>query len=114
MARCAPSVVVRRSKHWHCWRWATSANSTIIGHGTSPDRRPPSPAPAHCLIVSAWEGFDMLGLTPLGIVHTAISLVAIVYGVIALLRYKEISPQNRAGQIYLIATLLTAVTALGI
>jgi uncharacterized membrane protein len=56
----------------------------------------------------------MLGLTPLGIVHTAISLVAIVYGVIALVQYKEISPQNRAGKIYLIATLLTALTALGI
>ncbi len=56
----------------------------------------------------------MLGLTTLGVFHTAIALVAVVCGVIALARDKEISPTNRLGQVYLISTLVTAVTALGI
>jgi uncharacterized membrane protein len=56
----------------------------------------------------------MLGLTTLGVFHTAIALVAVVCGFVALARDKEISPKNRFGQIYLISTLVTAVTALGI
>lgn len=56
----------------------------------------------------------MLGLTTLGVFHTAIALVAVVCGFIALARTKEISPKNRLGQVYLILTLATAVTALGI
>ena len=56
----------------------------------------------------------MLGLTTLGVFHTAIALVAVVCGFIALARDKEISPTNRLGQVYLISTLVTAVTALGI
>jgi uncharacterized membrane protein len=56
----------------------------------------------------------MAGLTPLGIFHTAISLVAIVCVVVALVRDKEISPRNRIGQTYLAATLLTAASGLGI
>lgn len=55
-----------------------------------------------------------LGLTPLGVVHTAISLVAIAAGVSALLRHKVLSPRNRAGRLYLVATFLTAATGLGI
>lgn len=54
------------------------------------------------------------GLTPLGIVHTAISLVAVVAGLIALLRYLEISPATRAGRIYVVATVLTCLTGFGI
>lgn len=56
----------------------------------------------------------MLGLTTLGVFHTAIALVAVVCGFIALIRDKEISPKNRLGQVYLVLTLITAVTALGI
>ena len=56
----------------------------------------------------------MLGLTTLGVVHTAISLVAVVSGFWALARYKEISTRNQLGRTYLIATLLTALTGLGI
>jgi hypothetical protein len=36
----------------------------------------------------------MIGLTQLGIVHTAISLIAVVAGVIALIRDKRISARN--------------------
>ena len=56
----------------------------------------------------------MLGLTTLGVFHTAIALVAVVCGFIALARDKEISPNNRLGQVYLVLTLVTALTALGI
>ena len=56
----------------------------------------------------------MPGLTAFGLSHTAIGLIALIYGFIALVRDKEISPNNRRGQIYLVTTLITAVTALGI
>ena len=39
---------------------------------------------------------NMLGLTSLGTAHTAISLVAVVAGLILLVRNKEISPRTRA------------------
>ncbi|HEY6241939.1 MAG TPA: hypothetical protein VIW78_14015 [Burkholderiales bacterium] len=56
----------------------------------------------------------MLGLTPPGTIHTAISLVAVAAGIIALVRDKEISPRNDLGKIYVIATVLTCLTAFGI
>jgi uncharacterized membrane protein len=56
----------------------------------------------------------MFGLTPLGMIHTAISLVALAAGLIAFIRDKEISPKNDIGKIYVIATVLTCLTALGI
>ena len=54
----------------------------------------------------------MLGLTPLGAIHTAISLVAIVSGVWALARDREILASNQIGRIYLATTTLTAATGL--
>ena len=56
----------------------------------------------------------MLGLTPLGALHTAISLIAIASGVWALVRDKEIVPANRLGKLYLATTALTAATGLAI
>jgi uncharacterized membrane protein len=56
----------------------------------------------------------MLGLSTLGIIHTAISLVALLCGFILIFRDKVISPKARFGPTYVIATLLTALTALGI
>jgi uncharacterized membrane protein len=56
----------------------------------------------------------MLGLTPLGLFHTTISVVALVCGCWALARDREISPRNGLGQIYLVATFLTAASGLGI
>jgi uncharacterized membrane protein len=52
----------------------------------------------------------MTGLTPFGIFHTAISLVAVVAGVIALVRDKEISPRNTVGKTFIAATVLTCLT----
>ena len=54
----------------------------------------------------------MFGLSALGAVHTAISLVAIVAGFWAFVRDKQILLANRLGQLYLLTTVLTAVTAL--
>ena len=56
----------------------------------------------------------MIGLTPLGIVHTAISLIAVAAGIIALVRYRAISLGNLVGQVYVITTILTCVTGFGI
>ena len=53
-------------------------------------------------------------IIPLGWFHTAMGIIALVSGVLTLARFKEISPATRSGQVYLLATLITAVTALGI
>jgi uncharacterized membrane protein len=60
------------------------------------------------------KGDEMLGLTTLGIVHTAIGLIGLVCGFWALARYKEISPGNTLGRTYLVATFLAAASGLGI
>src|SRR6266849_1921961 len=56
----------------------------------------------------------MFGLTPLGVIHTAISLIAVAAGLIAFIRDKEISPRNMLGKIYVIATVITCLTGFGI
>ena len=54
------------------------------------------------------------GLTPLGVIHTAISLIAVAAGLIALVRDKEISPRNTLGKVYVITTVLVCLTGFGI
>jgi uncharacterized membrane protein len=56
----------------------------------------------------------MFGLTPLGAIHTAISLVALVTGIVALARDKEIVAQTTLGRTYIWATVLTCLTGFGI
>lgn len=56
----------------------------------------------------------MLGLTSLGTFHTAISLVAVSAGIVALVRDREISPRKRVGQVYVVTTIVTCVTGFGI
>ena len=56
----------------------------------------------------------MLGLTPLGTVHTAVSLMAVAAGLIALCRDGAISPTNLPGKTYIAATILTCLTGFGI
>src|SRR5678816_1040340 len=56
----------------------------------------------------------MFGLTPLGVIHTAISLIAVIAGLMALFRDKEISPRNTLGKVYVIATIVTCLTGFGI
>ena len=52
----------------------------------------------------------MLGLTPFGAFHTAISLVAVLAGLVAFIRYKAISPRSLAGKVYIGMTVATCVT----
>lgn len=56
----------------------------------------------------------LFGLTSLGLVHTAISLVAVGAGLISLVRYKDISMRTGVGKIYIATTVLTCLTAFGI
>ena len=53
-------------------------------------------------------------ISPLGWFHTAMGIIALVSAVYALSKYKEITFGTRSGQIYLVATLITAATALAI
>ena len=53
-------------------------------------------------------------IIPLGWFHTAMGIIALISGGYTLARFKEISLQNRSGQIYLATTLITAGTALAI
>ena len=53
-------------------------------------------------------------IIPLGWFHTVMGIVALASGAFTLIRYKEILLQTRSGQIYLVATLITAGTALAI
>jgi hypothetical protein len=50
------------------------------------------------------------GLTSLGVVHTAISLVALGAGITSLVRHKEISPSTGAGRLYIATTILVCLT----
>ncbi|HSC09184.1 MAG TPA: hypothetical protein VLD59_20340 [Steroidobacteraceae bacterium] len=54
----------------------------------------------------------MLGLTPLGTVHTAISLIALAAGFVALWRYREISTRTRSGIVFVAGTALSCFTGL--
>src|SRR5712692_4402836 len=56
----------------------------------------------------------MFGLTPLGTFHTAISLIAIVAGFVALARDKEISTRSAAGSVFFWGTVITCLTSFGI
>ncbi|WP_201799835.1 hypothetical protein [Andreprevotia sp. IGB-42] len=46
--------------------------------------------------------------------HTAISLIAVIAGLIALLRARQISLRNTLGKVYVVTTVLTCVTGFGI
>ncbi|NDK39852.1 hypothetical protein DT603_13495 [Pseudoxanthomonas gei] len=52
----------------------------------------------------------MLGLTTIGIIHTAISLVAVAAGIIGFFRDKEINPRTGLGRTYVWTTVLTCLT----
>lgn len=52
-------------------------------------------------------------MSPLGIFHTAVSVLPIGFGLIAFIRDGKIDPRNRLGKLYLLTMLLGSVTALG-
>src|ERR1700754_54837 len=49
-------------------------------------------------------------LSLLGIIHTIISVVAIIVAVVALFRYGKINPGNGLGKLYIILTVITCLT----
>lgn len=49
-------------------------------------------------------------LSILGIIHTIISVLAIIVAVAALFRYGKISPVNKPGKSYIILTIITCLT----
>jgi uncharacterized membrane protein len=56
----------------------------------------------------------VFGLTYLGVIHTAISLVAVGLGIVCFFRYGGISPRNSPGATYIVMTVLTCLTGFGI
>lgn len=55
-----------------------------------------------------------MGLSPLGIFHTVIGIVAIVAAVVGFVRNGKIDLNQPAGKIYFYFTLVTSLTALGL
>jgi uncharacterized membrane protein len=56
----------------------------------------------------------MFGLTTLGTIHTAVSLIALAAGFVALARYREISNASRSGKVFVWGTVLSCLTGFGI
>src|SRR3989449_9421248 len=56
----------------------------------------------------------MFGLTPLGTFHTAVSLIAVIAGFIALARDKEISTRSLSGSLFFWGTVISCLTGFGI
>lgn len=54
----------------------------------------------------------MFGITPFGMVHTAISLVSLFSGLYLLAKYREIAWVGRTGKVYVLFTIATCVTGL--
>ena len=52
----------------------------------------------------------MFGITPFGLFHTLISLLAVAAGVVGLVRYQEIGTRTGAGMAYVALTIATCVT----
>lgn len=55
-----------------------------------------------------------MGLSNLGIFHTAIGIIAIIAALIAFVRYGKIDLRQITGKVYFYCTLVTSLTALGI
>ena len=53
-------------------------------------------------------------MTALGWFHTVLGILSLVFGILSFARFKLIAWSHRPGQIYLVCTLVTALSALGI
>ena len=53
-------------------------------------------------------------LSPLGVVHTVISLVPVVAGLFAFSRHRGIKPQTRSGTLYLVGLTVSVLTSFGL
>src|SRR5258706_968446 len=65
-------------------------------------------------IPTAIQEQPVFGLTTLGTIHPAIGIVAVIAGLVALARFREISTHSGAGRIFVIGTVLTCLTGLPI
>ncbi len=54
-----------------------------------------------------------MGLSPLGIFHTAIGIIAIGAALLSFIKYGKISLNKSSGKIYFYTTIITSLTALG-
>jgi uncharacterized membrane protein len=54
----------------------------------------------------------MLGITPFGMVHTAISLLALAFGLSFLLRRRDIRWRDATGKVFVLGTAASALTGL--
>lgn len=54
----------------------------------------------------------MLGITPLGMLHTLVSLIALFAGLYALIRYQELGSRGLLGALYVWGTIVSCVTGL--
>jgi uncharacterized membrane protein len=54
----------------------------------------------------------MLGITPFGMFHTAVSLLSLFAGLYGLLRFGDIRYARTSGKTYVLATIVTCVTGL--
>lgn len=54
----------------------------------------------------------MLGMTPFGLLHTVIALVAVAGAILAFIRHGEISSRTRSGRAYVWLTVATCITGL--
>jgi uncharacterized membrane protein len=54
------------------------------------------------------------GLTPLGVFHTIVSLIAVFSGIAAVLRYRRISLETTLGVVYVATTVVVCLTGFGI
>lgn len=55
-----------------------------------------------------------MGLSNLGIFHTAIGVAALVAGIVSLVKNGKIDLSQLSGKIYFYGTVITSVTALGL
>ena len=51
-----------------------------------------------------------MGITPFGWFHTAISIVAVIAGIVSFARDKEISTKTSVGKLYVVMTILSCLT----
>lgn len=55
-----------------------------------------------------------MGLSNLGIFHTAIGIIAIIAAIVSFVRYGKIKLEHITGKLYVYGTVVTSLTALGI
>ena len=55
-----------------------------------------------------------MNLTPLGVFHTSLSLVAVVSAIAALIKDRGVSPRSRVGRVYIWSLVATCLTGLPI